>query len=163
MGKLFGTQYVQPVVMVDDQGNEISPIEMKKYLLLTFANDESGNEIRNFDIILGRAKTVSFILNDISIEYSDLFNPFTSMVISDSVKIEEGISFYSFIRMCLENSMLSNDEWEEATLEGDDPFTLETWNTYTEELFAGYMLNMPGNSAKEKLDLFYKEDVTRGE
>ena len=149
---------VDPFEVLDDEGNVIPFYETKKYLLLVYAEDEEGNEIRTFDIVMGRQLIVSAYPE----EMEEAINPFESMVISDSIKIEDGISFYSFIRLCLEQNMLTDEQWAEATLDSEDePFTLDVWNDYVIELFPDALADYEGEDWSDKLNEFYKQDISR--
>lgn len=151
-----------PFEVFDDEGNVVPFYETKKYLLLVYAEDEEGNEIRTFDIVMGRQNVVKLIVSVYPEEMEEAINPFESMVISDSIKLEDGISFYSFIRLCLEQNMLTDEQWADAVLDSEEePFTLDVWNDYVIELFPDVLTNYEGEDWSDKLNQFYKEDITK--
>ena len=111
---------------------------------------------------MGRQNVVKLIVSAYPEEMEEAINPFESMVISDSIKIEDGISFYSFIRLCLEQNMLTDEQWAEATLDSEDePFTLDVWNDYVIELFPDALSDYEGEDWSDKLNEFYKQDISR--
>lgn len=162
--KMQGTNLIQPIQFTDDEGKVITPPNLKTYLLLIYYTDEEGNEQRTFEVITGRKFVVQRIL-DFSVEYNDTVNDFKSLVISESITINEGISFYSFIRLCLENNKLTDEEWEEVALEsGDDIFDLETWDNYQIEVCSQYLQELPSvepvDSWENRMTRFYEKDIS---
>lgn len=161
--KMQGTNLIQPIQFTDDQGKVITPSNLKTYLLLIYYRDDEGNEQRTFEVITGRKFVVQRIL-DYAVEYNDTVNNFKSMVISESVTMDQAISFYSFVRLCLENNKLTDEEWQEVALEnGDEIFDLEAWDNYQIEMCSEYLQDLPASevvdSWENRMADFYKADT----
>jgi hypothetical protein len=135
MKKLTRTDFIQPFVFLDEENKPIVPSEIKKYLLLIEFSESSDTPVeqeRTYAVIEGRGNAAKEIIKNLPDLYGeDSINWFKSMIISDSQKISDGISFYSFIRMLLENNMLAESDWNNIIFNGsDEGFDLSVWNEF---------------------------------
>jgi hypothetical protein len=135
MQKLTRTDFIQPFIFLDEENKPIVPSEIKKYLLLIEFSESSDTPVeqeRTYAVIEGRGNAAKEIIKNLPDLYGeDSINWFKSMIISDSQKISDGISFYSFIRMLLENNMLAESDWNNIIFNGsDEGFDLSVWNEF---------------------------------
>lgn len=135
MQKLTRTDFIQPFIFLDEENKPIVPSEIKKYLLLIEFSESSDTPVeqeRTYAVIEGRGNAAKEIIKNLPDLYGeDSINWFKSMIISDSQKISDGISFYSFIRMLLENNMLAESDWNNIIFSGsDEGFDLSVWNEF---------------------------------
>jgi hypothetical protein len=135
MKKLTRTDFIQPFIFLDEENKPIVPSEIKKYLLLIEFSESSDTPVeqeRTYAVIEGRGNAAKEIIKNLPDLYGeDSINWFKSMIISDSQKISDGISFYSFIRMLLENNMLAESDWNNIIFNGsDEGFDLSVWNEF---------------------------------
>lgn len=147
---------ITPVQVFDPKtGVEIKPniTVQKAYVLLAYLFDE-GDEIHTFDVVRGRDNVIDVIFNQYMVQY-ERCNIFDSSIISETVTPKSAISFYSFIRLCLEKNYLSEHILKMmADLLGVDEVTVEVWNDCVEDDYYDMM------QAKEidSLDSFYKDE-----
>ena len=170
MSTLLQTNMVQPIVKLDEEGREIDlRSQFKKYLMLVFAEDQDGNEVRTFDIVVGRKEAIQMIAQVYTTDYETSLDIFQSTIISNSIKIEDGISFYSFVRMCLENNMLTQDEWDEALLDDTgEPFTIQDWDefiigNYGELIYETLPKVSEEDTYESRMHAFYVDDISKDE
>ena len=120
MKKLTRTDFIQPFVFLDEENKPIVPSEIKKYLLLIEFSESSDTPVeqeRTYAVIEGRGNAAKEIIKNLPDLYGeDSINWFKSMIISDSQKISDGISFYDW------NNIIFNGS--------DEGFDLSVWNEF---------------------------------
>ncbi len=156
--KLLQQELLSPFGVLRDDGTiERGTDNVKqKYLLLVFATDEKGNEVKTFDVYEGRYDAANAILSDYPAEYWDSLDIFRSLIISDKVTVNRGISFYSFIRMCIENNKFTPLEIEQLGL-GDmtaDDYSETALETYQYQASKLEILTI------DDLNKFYMDDIS---
>lgn len=148
------------VSMLDDDGNVIEREPSRKYLLLAncYMQEEDSSdleEFRTWDIIIGREETLEYIIRNYPNEYDDLVNPFTSVVISDSITMDKAVTFYSFVRMMIESKKISEDFWGKLDMQD---ITVDEWNDVVLNVY-GQFASEAGIKTSEDLDKFYNSDI----
>lgn len=149
MSVLF-KKLINPIIAKDAEEEERSKIESKRYLILIYTED-GENEIKTFRTAIGRTNAIEEIY-ELYEEYGYI-NWFKSVIISDSVTIENAISLYSFFRYVFEND---RDEFIlsiVSSVEDLNDFVLET--NESEDDFQSISDELHIDS----LDEFYNKDM----
>lgn len=152
-------ELISPVKVFDrTTGEEIKPNKeiQKAYIVLAYLYD-NDEEVRTFDIVRGRDNVVDTIVSNYIMQY-DICDLFESAIISETVTPKNSVSFYSFIRFCLERNYLSEMTLKlmEETIGVND---LESWNAYIDEEYYDFAQS----KGIESLDKFYNEDWEKKE
>lgn len=149
MSVLF-KKLINPIIAKDAEEEERSKIESKRYLILIYTED-GENEIKTFRTAIGRTNAIEEIY-ELYEEYGYI-NWFKSVIISDSVTIENAISLYSFFRYVFEND---RDEFIlsiVSSVEDLNDFVLETNESEDDFQLISDELHI------DSLDEFYNKDM----
>lgn len=149
MSVLF-KKLINPIIAKDAEEEERSRIESKRYLILIYTED-GENEIKTFRTAIGRTNAIEEIY-ELYEEYGYI-NWFKSVIISDSVTIENAISLYSFFRYVFEND---RDEFIlsiVSSVEDLNDFVLETNESEDDFQLISDELHI------DSLDEFYNKDM----
>jgi hypothetical protein len=123
-------------------GKQEPPKAPKKYLLLIYFMEEKDGNDKTFEIITGRDETFKWLF-----ENKDTIDLTQSHVMTQIHNLEQAITAYTFMRICLENHMSEYDK-EDIDFDEDD--------------LAEYMLtnyDMAKTELEEIYEEIYKEDA----
>jgi len=118
-----------------------TPPELKQYLLLLHFIEDTNKEAKDFEIITGRKETFDYLLENI-----DSIDLTQSHVMSQNTPLENAITVYSFLRLCLEKHM---NESEKETID------------YDETMLNEHMVNFYDSMSEEELDALYEEEINQ--
>ena len=100
----------EKLIIGEPEGSKVEKgPEEREYLLLYYATDERGEDIKSFEFLTGRTETYEFIKN--IIESLDIHE---SKVIVETVTLKEMISVYEFMKhisMLLEDTSFDIEDF----------------------------------------------------
>lgn len=147
------------MTMMDENGNEIKPKYEKGYVLLVYARmeaDDGNGEYHEFSVVRGRDAVIDTIFTEYIAEYAYV-DFFTSKVMSEDTPPKRAISFYTFIRMMLEQKKLSDRIINMLTRDFDF-YDVDTFNEYMDTCWYDCMSDHGINDLND-LDKYYKDSI----
>lgn len=144
-------EIIKPIIHLDEK-KEKGPEEKSYLILYCFYDEESGDEVRSFEFVIGRTETRKRIIEDVMV--GDV-NVHKSRVLVEGAPLEDSISVYSFMKLM------------EGYFEDDNSFNIEDFNYDDDNTTNGMELDINQYIEKnnkqeveyEQLDMFNQENL----